>query len=217
LIWAFSVVEDGKMHRNNSFFDMHIHICVDGVLSNLHLVTIPMFERHSIKNIFNLIACFLDAFSGVTTIWHAKLVSVTTDGENTMTGCHRGIMICLKQAVEFPMLCIWCVPHQIDIVIKNAVALLQHGQWIEVAYKWCMHLRRQEKLIMDMNSEMCPKKMNRWVHLDGMFKFYISHRRHIIEHIDAHAHFELPLTKWWTIMLIAMSTINKINKTVIHL
>jgi hypothetical protein len=42
----------------------------------------------------------------------------------------------------------------------HMVALLQDGQWIEVVYMWCMHLCCQEKLIMDMNSEMCPKKMN---------------------------------------------------------
>jgi hypothetical protein len=75
-----------------------------------------------------------------------------------MTGCHHGVVTRLKQAAEFPVLRIWCVPHQIDIVMKNAIALPQDGQWIEVVYKWCVHLRRQEKLIMDMNGEMCPKK-----------------------------------------------------------
>jgi hypothetical protein len=76
------------------------------------------------------------------TIWRAKLVSVSIDGENTMIGCHRGVVICLKQAVEFSVLRIWCMPHQIDIVIKNTATLLQDGQWIEVVYKWCVHLCR---------------------------------------------------------------------------
>jgi hypothetical protein len=43
-VWAFLVVGDGNTHHNNSFFNMCIHICVGGVLSNLHLVAIPMFE-----------------------------------------------------------------------------------------------------------------------------------------------------------------------------
>jgi hypothetical protein len=67
-IWAFLVVEDGNMHRSNSWFDMHICIWVGGILSNLHLVAIPMFERHTTKNIFNLIAHFLDMLSSMTTI-----------------------------------------------------------------------------------------------------------------------------------------------------
>jgi hypothetical protein len=56
-----------------------------------------------------------------------------------------------------------------------------------------------------MNGEMCPKKTNQWAHLDDTLKFYISRRRHIIEHTDAHAHFELPSTKWWMITLIVVS------------
>ncbi len=151
----------------------------------------------------------------MTTIWHAKLVVVSTNGKNTMTGCHRGVVTCLKQVVEFLVLRIWCMPHLVDIVIKNAATLPQHGQWIKVVYKWCEHLLRQEKLIMDMNSEMCPKKMNRWSHLDGTFKFYISCQRQIIEWMDAHAHFKSPSTKWWMITLVVMLTINKINKTII--
>ncbi len=105
---------------------MRIHICVGGVLSNLNLVAIPMFERHTVENIFNLIAHFLDVLSGATTIWHAKFVSILIDGKNTMIGCHRRILICFKQASKFPMR-IWSVLHQIDIVIKNVTALLQDG------------------------------------------------------------------------------------------
>ncbi len=47
---------------------------------------------------------------------------------------------------------------QIDIVIKNATALPQDGQWIEVVYKWCMHLCHEEKLIMYMNGKTCQRR-----------------------------------------------------------
>jgi hypothetical protein len=60
-------------------------------------------------------------------IWHAKLMSMLIDGENTMTGCHRGIVTQCKQAAKFSVLHIWCVPHHIDIVIKNTTTLLQDG------------------------------------------------------------------------------------------
>jgi len=126
-VWVFWVIKDGSMHYNNSFFDMRIRIYVSGILSNLHLVAIPMFERHIVENIFNLIAYFMDALSGVMTIWRAKLVSVSTDGKNTMIRCHRGVVIRLEQVAKFSVLCIWCVPHQIGIVIKNATTLLQDG------------------------------------------------------------------------------------------
>jgi len=103
-VWAFLVAGDGNIHHSNSIFDMCIRMCVGDVLSNLHLVTIPMFERHIAKNIFILIARFLNALSDTTTIWCAKLVSMSTNGENTMTRCHRGVVTRLKQATKFPML-----------------------------------------------------------------------------------------------------------------
>jgi hypothetical protein len=110
-VWAFSIAGDGSKRRNSSFFDMRIYICVNGILSNLHLVAIPMFERHTAENIFNLIVRFVDALNGVTMILRAKLMSVSTDRENRMTGCHRGVVTRFEQAAEFPVLRIWCVPH----------------------------------------------------------------------------------------------------------
>jgi hypothetical protein len=67
-VWAFSIVENGNTHRSNSFFDVCIRICINDILCNLHWVTIPMFERHIVKNIFNLITRFLDALSNAATI-----------------------------------------------------------------------------------------------------------------------------------------------------
>jgi len=43
-VWAFLIVGDGSTHRNSSFFDMRICIRVNDILSNMHLVAIPMFE-----------------------------------------------------------------------------------------------------------------------------------------------------------------------------
>jgi hypothetical protein len=134
-----------------------------------------------------------------------------------MTGCHRGIVTRLEQATEFLVLCIWCVWHQINIVIKIADALPQDGQWIKVVYKWCVHVHHQEKLIMDMNDEMCPKKTNQWAHLNNTLKFYILHWCQIVKKTDAHVHLESSSTKWWTIMLAFTLAINEINKTIVQL
>jgi hypothetical protein len=49
-IWAFSFAGDDSTHCGNSFFDMRIRVCVRRVLFNLHLVAIPMFNRHSRKH-----------------------------------------------------------------------------------------------------------------------------------------------------------------------
>jgi hypothetical protein len=51
-----------------------------------------MFEQHSTVNIFNLIAKFMDVMYSK---WRSKLIGVSTDSENTMTGRHAGIVTSL--------------------------------------------------------------------------------------------------------------------------
>jgi hypothetical protein len=75
---------------------------------------------------------------------------VATDGENTMTGRHTGVVTRLARAADDSVLRIWWAPHQIYIIIKGAAALPQDGEWIEYVYK-SVHLRRQDKLIIEMN------------------------------------------------------------------
>jgi hypothetical protein len=53
---------------------------------NLHLVAMPMFERHTTFIIFNMISKFMDALYNK---WCAKLINMSTDGKNTMTGRHH--------------------------------------------------------------------------------------------------------------------------------
>ncbi|CAK9863189.1 unnamed protein product [Sphagnum jensenii] len=56
----------------------------------------------------------------MTKLWRAKLISMSSDGENTMTGYHAGIITHIIACVENKVLRIWCAPHQMDIVIKAA-------------------------------------------------------------------------------------------------
>jgi hypothetical protein len=214
-VWAFSFAGDGSTHCGSSFFDMRVRVCVNGSLFNLHLVAIPMFVRHTALNTFVLIEKMLDALSGVT--WRSKILSVSTDGENTMTGRFNGVVTRLERASKYPLLRIWCAPHQIDLVIKNATALLQDGDWIDYVYKWCVHLRRQDKLVIDMNGVQCPKKTNRWAHLNRTLGFYITYRRKIVEHTNAHPKFTSPTTTWWIITLALAPSVSVINNSVVKL
>lgn len=60
-VWAMSLAGDGSTHRGESFFDLHLRICYRGSLLNLHLVAIPMFDRHTAVIIFTMVTKFLDA------------------------------------------------------------------------------------------------------------------------------------------------------------
>jgi hypothetical protein len=66
-----------------------MHVCYCGDFTNLHLVIVPMFKYHIAENMFNMVVKFFDALY----IWGCdKLIKVSFDGENTMTGCHFGFV-----------------------------------------------------------------------------------------------------------------------------
>jgi hypothetical protein len=101
--------------------------CLKGQLLNLHLVAIPMFDGHTALNIFNMFVKFLDALYRK---WRSKSIGMSSDGENTMTGCHAGLVTRMVACAENPVLRIWCPPHQIDLVVKqwgNGIAPLARG------------------------------------------------------------------------------------------
>ncbi len=104
-VWAFSLTSDGTTHFNTSFFDVRIRTCVRGVLFNIHLVCVSFFERHTAVNIFKMICKLLDHLCA---LWRVKLVSVSTDGENTMTGWFGGFVTLMVKEAVHEVLCVWC-------------------------------------------------------------------------------------------------------------
>ncbi len=166
-VWAMLLASNGSAHRGQLFFDLHVRVCYHSELVNLHLVMMPMFECHSTVNIFNLIAKFMDA---MYIKWCAKLIGVSTDGENNMTGHHVGIVIRLIDCADDDVLRIWCALHQIDIVVKAVAEGIDNDVWVKQAYMFLVYLLAQDNLIIAMNVK-CPKKTNRWAHLGRLLNF----------------------------------------------
>jgi len=156
-VWAFSLVADASSHMGVFLLDQRIRICVEGVLYNLHMVLVPFFERHLAVNYVKLIKTM---FNTLCRDWRSKLISISSDGENTMIGRHGGVVTLLEKECNNPMLRIWCVPHQLDIVIKNATQDVLDQAFYKVAHAYSVHLREQQNLITDMGSK-CPKDTTR--------------------------------------------------------
>jgi hypothetical protein len=100
-IWAMSLVGDGSTHYGQSFFDLHLCVYYRSNLLNLHLVAMPMVERHTVFNVFNMINKFMDALYNK---WCAKLIDMLIDRENTMIGWHANVMTRIVTCVEHKVL-----------------------------------------------------------------------------------------------------------------
>lgn len=82
--WAFLLAFDGATNRTDSSIDVRIRLCIRGSISNFRLLAIPMYESHTGQAMFNVVTDLMDGVFG--TFWRNKLLSVASDGANSMTG-----------------------------------------------------------------------------------------------------------------------------------
>ncbi|KAI9917018.1 hypothetical protein PsorP6_016785 [Peronosclerospora sorghi] len=92
-VWAFSIALDMYTQQRVSYLDIRIRLCWQGTILNLHLVSVPVFERHNSENMFNISVMFLDC---ICREWRKTLVGVATDGARSMIGRIQGFMSDIK-------------------------------------------------------------------------------------------------------------------------
>jgi len=69
-------------------------------------------------------------------LWRVKLVSVSTDGENTMMGWLGGFVTLMVKEAIHEVLCVWCPPHQIDLVIKDATCKINDSSFSKITHAY---------------------------------------------------------------------------------
>ncbi|KAH9534488.1 hypothetical protein CY35_17G008300 [Sphagnum magellanicum] len=140
------------------------------------------------------------------------LLNASSDSENTMIGRHAGLITRIARCAEFNVLRVWCVPHQIDIIVKSSAEGINNGAYVKDVYSFSVHLRSQHNLIIQMGVK-CPKKTNRWVHLGRVLNFYKQYHRSIIAHtLEKHPE-KLPSDMWWVITYAVAPVVDEINIT----
>jgi hypothetical protein len=208
-VWVFSLAADASSHMGVSLLDQRIRICVEGVFYNLHMVLVPFFERHLAINYVKLIKTMLDT---LCPNWRSKLISISSDGENMMTGRHGGVVTLLEKECNNPVLQIWCVPHQLDIVVKNATQDVLDQAFCKVAHAYSVHLRVQQNLITDMGSK-CPKDTTRWVAFGSILHWLLQNYRRLMIHNAAKHPVQAPLEMWWVIAVAISPLFDRIAIT----
>jgi len=93
-VWAFSIALDGGNKSSTSYLDVRIRLSVNEVMRNIHLVALPMRERHTGQYVFNIVSEFFDV---LCENWESKLIGITSDGTSSMTVCRSGVVTRLHQ------------------------------------------------------------------------------------------------------------------------
>ena len=115
-----------------------------------------------------------------------------------MTGRIGGVVTLLEKECSNPVLRIWCVAHQLDIVVKEATRGLLHEAFYKVAHALSVYLRAQQNLINDMGSK-CPKDTTRWIAFGGILSWLLEHRRRLVAHFEEKEPVQAPAPLWWVI------------------
>ena len=82
-VWDFSIALDMSTHQGVFYLNTWIRLYWKVDTLNLHLVSIPVFDRHTDENMFNVSAKFFDC---ICQEWREILVGIATDGAHSMTG-----------------------------------------------------------------------------------------------------------------------------------
>lgn len=203
-VWSFSLAGDGTTHHGTSFFDVRLRICVRGFLYNVHLVCVPFYERHAAANIAKMVCKLLD---NLCDSWRSLLISVSTDGENTMTGWLGGFVTLMAKEAIYDVLRVWCPPHQMDLVIKDATVRINAESFAKTTHSFTVHLRQQTNLQLEMGSK-CPKDTNRWAHFQGQLQWLLNHRVRLMQWIREREPASSPSVPYW----IVAASINPLAK-----
>lgn len=132
----------------------HLRVCTPaGMIENLHLLAIPLFENKAATTLFSLCVRLLDV---VDAHWRTRLISIGSDGENTMTGRLSGVQTLFEQAVAYPIVRVWCGLHQLDLVAQKEYSALCDDKFVTVLTGLVSWLRWQQNLQTEMGST-CPK------------------------------------------------------------
>lgn len=103
-------------------------------------------------------------------IWMDKVISIGSDGKYTMTRRIKGVVTRLMRMCSNKVLLIWCHPHQLDLVVKQATNDVEDGNFYKTDHAFLVYLRAQVNLINSMGGLKCPKDTTRWIAFGSSFK-----------------------------------------------
>ena len=81
--WAFSVTLNMAAHMETAYCNVRIRICHQTTIYDFQLLYIPVCDRHTGENIFNM---FTKAIDALYSDWRDMVIGASSDGEKKMTG-----------------------------------------------------------------------------------------------------------------------------------
>lgn len=193
-VWTFSLATDCATHQGKSYADVRCRFYLNGELHNFHLLAIPLYERHTAINIFNVVETFLDT---IVPSWRTKVLGVATDGAATMVGNVGGLVTLMEAQVQYPIVRVWCGLHQLDLKMQIIFQSALNDSYLGTLTALIGYLRRQQNLISDMKSK-CPKVAStRWLSMFKVADWLCRHGFEVRTYVEDRGMEGKPNLVWW--------------------
>lgn len=207
--WCYSVAFDGATNQHNSYLDIRLRLFHNGEVKNIHVIALPMFERHTGDYMFEL---FERLFNVLDPSWKNKVLGVTTDGAKNMTGRHRGAVTRIQNAVlPYGFYRIWCALHQLDVVIQKCVLEYFCDDFYSTLTGLIGYLRRQQNLVQAMKKK-CPKVADtRWLSLGRVCNWFCENKLDVCQYLNVKKPTCTPKSQWWLYLAACATIIKEVN------
>ena len=77
---------------------------------DFHLLSIPVYYRHTGEMIFN---AFSKAMDALYSDWRKMIIGASSDGEKKMTGRHQDVITRIQCIAKPGFMRVWCGAHQL--------------------------------------------------------------------------------------------------------
>ena len=201
--WTFSVAMDMSTHMETGYLDIRIRIFTkkNGIV-NAHVLAIPVFDRHTGEVVFNTAAKALDCLDP---LWRQKVIGISTDRENKMTGRYSGVATRFQQVANPGFIRIWCGAHQLDIVLQSIYSKFGDEKFYTTLTKLIGYLRCQFNLIQEMKTKAPTLSDTRWESMNNVSNWFKTNRIQVEEYLQQKSPACTPPSEWWIqIMIIAV-------------
>ena len=207
-LWAFSIALDGGNKSSTSYLDVRLRFSVNEVMHNIHLVALPMRERHTGQYMFNIVSDFLGV---LCENWESKLIGITSDGTSSMTGHRSGVVTRLYQVSLPGCYRVWCAAHQMDLVVQKIFLKLCNDSFVSNVMALTGYLRRQTNLIHEMNSK-CPRFIDtRWLSMQKLLTWLVTKRPRLQRHFYEKKPACTPQQSFWVIVYVLKAFVDVVN------
>lgn len=210
--WSYSIATDAAIHQSTSYLDIRIRLWQHGSLHDFHIMTLPTFDHYPAPAIVQRLENCLNILDPN---WRAKLLGTTTNGgantgRNTgMTGSQQGLAARLTSLVTKPgFYLIWCGVHQLELVVKNAVAEFCQKSFYDELVAILATLRQDHHGVF--NSAEIPDITSTYATSRGFtnklmqaLKWLIEHRLAVAPYLQTTAPSTVPSASWWVCVAVA--------------